>query len=63
VKVMGRHQLGKELSDADVASIVTWLTALTGEIPRDYIAEYKVPDEIPPAPKLGPPTAPLPKTD
>lgn len=51
VKLMGRHQLGKELSDADVGSIVVWLKALTGEIPKDYIAEQKVPAEIPPAPK------------
>ena len=26
----------------------------SGEIPKDYIAEYKVPSEIPPAPKPGP---------
>jgi cytochrome c peroxidase len=54
VKLMASHQLGKELSDADVASIVTFLKSLTGEIPKDYIAEYKVPSEIPPAPKPGP---------
>ena len=54
VKLMARHQLGKELSDADTASIVTWLKTLTGEIPKDYVAEYKVPSEIPPAPKPGP---------
>lgn len=58
VKEMAEHQLGKQLSDADVASIVAFLKALTGEIPKDYIAEYKVPSEIPPAPKPGPTTAP-----
>lgn len=51
VKLMARHQLGKELSDADVASIIAFLKTLTGEIPKDYVAEYKVPDAIPPAPK------------
>jgi len=60
VKLMARHQLGKELSEADVASITTFLKALTGEIPKDYVAEYKVPDAIPPAPKPGPTTAPKP---
>ncbi len=61
VKLMGRHQLGKELSDADVTSIIAFLKSLTGEIPKDYVAEYKVPDAIPPAPKPGPTTAPAPK--
>jgi cytochrome c peroxidase len=58
VKLMANHQLGKTLSDADAASIVAFLKSLTGEIPKDYIAEYKVPSEIPPAPKPGPTTAP-----
>jgi cytochrome c peroxidase len=58
VKEMAEHQLGKDLSDADVASIIAFLKALTGEIPKDYVAEYKVPNEIPPAPKPGPTTAP-----
>jgi cytochrome c peroxidase len=43
VKLMGEHQLGKDLSDADVASIVTWLKTLTGEIPKDYIAKPELP--------------------
>jgi cytochrome c peroxidase len=51
VKLMGKHQLGKTVPDADVAAIVTWLKSLTGEIPRDYVAEFRVPAEIPPAPK------------
>lgn len=37
VKMMGRYQLGMELSEAEIASIVTWLGALTGELPRAYI--------------------------
>ncbi len=53
VRLMGRHQLGRELPDADIKSIVTFLKTLTGEIPKDYVAEYKVPAEIPPAPKPG----------
>lgn len=38
VRLMGRHQLGRELSEAQVTAIVRWLRALTGTIPRDYIA-------------------------
>jgi cytochrome c peroxidase len=53
VKLIGKHQLGRDLPEADIKSIITWLKALNGEIPKDYIAEYKVPDEIPPAPKPG----------
>ncbi len=34
VKIMGEYQLGKDLSEADVASIVTFLKALTGETPK-----------------------------
>ncbi len=33
VRAMGRYQLGVELEDAQVASIVTFLGALTGELP------------------------------
>lgn len=51
VQMMAKHQLGKTLTAAETQSIVTWLKTLTGEIPREYIAEAKVPDAIPPAPK------------
>jgi cytochrome c peroxidase len=37
VRLMGEHEAGTELSDADVHSIVTFLHALTGEIPQQYI--------------------------
>ena len=33
VALMGKHQLGKDLTDAQVNSIVTFLKALTGELP------------------------------
>lgn len=32
VRLMGKHQLGKDLSDADVESIITWLKTLTGDV-------------------------------
>ena len=52
VKMMARHQLGKELSDADTASIVAFLKTLTGELPKDLIAE---PTELPSGPKTPKP--------
>jgi len=39
VKAMGEYQLGRELSDADVHSIITWVRTLTGEIPKEYIKQ------------------------
>jgi cytochrome c peroxidase len=43
VRVMGKYQLGLELSDAEVASVVAWLKSLTGELPRDYIVAPELP--------------------
>jgi cytochrome c peroxidase len=37
VRRMARYQLGRKLSDAEVASVVTWLKSLTGTVPEDYI--------------------------
>jgi cytochrome c peroxidase len=37
VRRMGRYQLGKKLTDAQVASVVTWLGSLTGTVPEGYI--------------------------
>lgn len=51
VKLMARYELGRELSPADVASIVTWLKTLTGEIPEDYIRPPKLPASTPKTPK------------
>ena len=39
VSLMAERQLGKEISAGDVDSIVSFLEALTGEIPGDYIAK------------------------
>lgn len=46
IRLMGRHQLGAELTEAQVRSIHAWLGALTGTLPEAYIAE-------PPLPKGG----------
>jgi cytochrome c peroxidase len=43
VRLMAWHQLGKQLSDADVASIVTFLGALTGRVDEDFVAKPALP--------------------
>ena len=43
VRMMARHQLGRELDDETIASIVTFLKALTGEIPTDYVKRPQLP--------------------
>lgn len=43
VRLMSEHQLAKPLTDAQVASIMTFLAALTGEIPTEYIAMPELP--------------------
>jgi cytochrome c peroxidase len=41
---MGKVQLGKELSDAEVAEIVAFLGALTGPVPANYPPLEPFPD-------------------
>lgn len=43
VAMMARHQLGKELTQAQKKAILAWLGSLTGEIPKDYIKAPKLP--------------------
>jgi cytochrome c peroxidase len=43
VRLMGWHQLGRQLSDADVASIVTFLRALTGRVDEAFVAKPELP--------------------
>jgi cytochrome c peroxidase len=45
VRMMGTYQLGLDLSDAEVQSIVTWLESLTGKLPTSYIAEPTLPPD------------------
>ena len=52
VKLMGTHQLGKELSSADVESIVTFLKSLTGELPK--IEKPALPKSTAKTPKADP---------
>ncbi len=43
VTAMGHYQLGTELSHEQVTSLVTFLNALKGQLPREYIAPPKIP--------------------
>lgn len=52
VKLMGTHQLGKDLSTADVQSIVTFLKSLTGELPK--IDKPDLPKSTAKTPKADP---------
>jgi cytochrome c peroxidase len=54
VKLMAKHQVGRELTDADSKSIVTFLGTLTGELPTAYIQEPKLPENGPKTPKPDP---------
>jgi len=51
VKEMGEYQLGKQVTDNEVASIVTFLKALTGEIPAEYIKPPELPKSTAKTPK------------
>jgi cytochrome c peroxidase len=54
VRLMAEHQNGRAVSKADVASIVTWLKALTGPIPEDYIKPPVLPKSTASTPKPNP---------
>lgn len=53
VKAMGTHQLGRQLSDTEVAAIITFLQTLTGAPPADYIQAPPLPPSGPTTPKPG----------
>lgn len=54
IVLMARHQLGKEISKDETASIVTFLKSLSGTLPDAYIAEPKLPPSGPTTPKPDP---------
>jgi cytochrome c peroxidase len=51
VKMMAEYQLGKVITDDEAASIITFLKALKGEIPTDYVAKPELPASTPDTPK------------
>jgi cytochrome c peroxidase len=54
VRRMGRYQLGLTLSDQEVAALITWLGALTGEIPADYVKPPLLPPSTASTPLADP---------
>jgi cytochrome c peroxidase len=53
VTQMGEYQLGRQLKPEEVASIVTWMKSLTGEIPASYIQQPELPKSTAKTPKPG----------
>jgi cytochrome c peroxidase len=54
VSQMAEYQLGRQLTDAEVRSIIAWLGALTGEIPAEYIKEPPLPKSTARTPRADP---------
>jgi cytochrome c peroxidase len=46
IRMMGMHQLGLELTQEEVASLVAWLSALTGPLPGEYIRRPALPGDL-----------------
>jgi cytochrome c peroxidase len=53
IRIMGEHQLGRTLSAAELASIRSFLGALTGEVDLAYIEEPDLPESGPTTPQPG----------
>jgi cytochrome c peroxidase len=51
VKEMAEYQLGKQMKDDEIASIMTFLKTLTGEIPAEYIKPPQLPKSTVKTPK------------
>jgi cytochrome c peroxidase len=51
IEMMGNHQLGKNLSDEEVKSIVTFLRTLTAEPAKELLAVPTLPESGPKTPK------------
>jgi cytochrome c peroxidase len=51
VAEMGEDELGRELSQAEVRSIVTWLKSLTGDVPAEYVKPPALPKSTARTPK------------
>ena len=51
---MGQAELDKDLADADVAAILTFLAALTGDLPADYIKMPTLPSSTGSTPMADP---------
>lgn len=54
VTLMAKHQSGRNLDATQVGEIVTFLNALTGELPMEYIAQPTLPPSTDKTPKPDP---------
>jgi len=54
VRIMGKHQLGLNLADSEVQSIVAWLGSLTGKLPERYLEPPALPPSSASTPKALP---------
>lgn len=54
IAAMARHQLGKTLPEGDVAAIESFLKALTGDIPTEYVKQPELPKSTAKTPKPDP---------
>jgi cytochrome c peroxidase len=43
VRIMGKLQLGRDLSDADISDIKAFLRSLTGEVPAQFATAPNLP--------------------
>lgn len=54
VRLMAKHQLGKELAEPQVEDVVAFLRSLTGELPQRYLQPPPLPPSTPKTPKPDP---------
>lgn len=54
VRLMGKHQLGKNLTEAEVDDVVAFLKSLTGELPQQYLSAPELPQSTRKTPKPDP---------
>lgn len=54
VRIMGKHQIGIDLSDEQVSDIVAFLQALTGRVDTAYVAKPELPASGPDTPAPDP---------
>jgi cytochrome c peroxidase len=54
VNKMAERQIGRTLSEDQVTSIIAFLSALKGAIPREYIKEPQLPESGPGTPNPDP---------
>jgi cytochrome c peroxidase len=54
VRLMGYHQLGQQLDEAQIADLVAFLGSLTGEVDAEYVARPELPANGPDTPAPDP---------